>query len=252
MEIRLLRADEIECRVSTVKRTQYGVGCSLLLYKDARCDMNILDEVFGPMGWERSHQTINNHLFCTVTVYDEEHQRWISRQDVGTESYTEKEKGQASDSFKRACFNIGIGRELYTAPFVWVNLNDDEIKSLGNDKYTTYTHFNVTYIAYEGRFIDLTEQVALLEKEIAVALENGLSTEELVEKKIALQDQLAAGDFTLAHYIQSKTVESFAWAEYKDTLAITESGEIIDKNTGEVVTSDLLRAIEVPEEFLIK
>lgn len=153
MEIRLLRADEIECRVSTVKKTQYGVGCSLLLYKDARCDMNILDEVFGPMGWERSHQTINNHLFCTVTVYDEEHQRWISRQDVGTESYTEKEKGEASDSFKRACFNIGIGRELYTAPFIWVNLNDSETKALGNDKYTTYTHFNVTYIAYEGRKI---------------------------------------------------------------------------------------------------
>ena len=104
----------------------------------------------------------------------------------------------------------------------------------------------------QALYIDLTEQVELLEKEIAVALENGLSTEELVEKKIALQDQLEGGDFTLAHYIQSKTVESFAWSDYKDTLSITESGEIINNTTGEVVTSDLLRAVEVPEEFLIK
>ena len=150
MEIRLLRADEIECRVSTVKKN----GCSLLLYKDARCDMNILDEVFGPMGWQRSHQTINNNLFCTVSVYDEERQIWISKQDVGTESYAEKEKGQASDSFKRACFNIGIGRELYTAPFIWVNLGPSEVKEVSKDKYTTYTHFKVTYISYEGRKIN--------------------------------------------------------------------------------------------------
>lgn len=154
MNIRLLRADEIECRLATVKKTDYGVGCSVLLYKDARCDMNILDEVFGPLGWERSHQQINNSLFCTISVYDEEHQRWIHKQDVGTESYTEKEKGQASDSFKRACFNLGIGRELYTAPFIWINLNEKEVTSLGNDRYTSYTKFEVSEIGYEGRKIN--------------------------------------------------------------------------------------------------
>lgn len=153
MEIRLLRAEEIEARVAMVKKTQYGVGCSVLLYKDARCDMNILDEVFGPLGWERSHQLINGSLFCTVSVYDEEHGRWVSKQDVGTTSEYEKEKGQASDSFKRACFNLGIGRELYTAPFIWINLSENEVKHIGNEKYTTYTHFIVDSIEYEERKI---------------------------------------------------------------------------------------------------
>ena len=153
LNIRLLKSDEIECRVAMVKKTGYGVGCSLLLYKDARCDMNILDEIFGPLGWERSHQVVNNSLFCTVSVYDEVHDRWISKQDVGTESNTEKEKGQASDSFKRACFNLGIGRELYTAPFIWINLNDNEIRPLGNDKYSCYTRFVVKEVVYTDRKI---------------------------------------------------------------------------------------------------
>lgn len=153
LNIRLLRADEIECRVAMVKKTQYGYGCSLLLYKDARCDMNILDEIFGPLGWERSHQVVNNSLFCTVSVFDEVHNRWINKQDVGTESNTEKEKGQASDSFKRACFNLGIGRELYTAPFIWVNLSESEVRALGNDKYSCYAKFIVTEVMYSEKKI---------------------------------------------------------------------------------------------------
>ena len=145
MNIRTLRADEIECRVQTVKET----GCSLLLYKDARCDMKILDEVFGPLGWEREHVVINNSLFCTVKVWDTEKKMWISKQDVGTESYTEKEKGQASDSFKRACFNLGIGRELYTAPFIWIKLNSSDI-SKNNNKTNVKTKFHVREIEYNG------------------------------------------------------------------------------------------------------
>ncbi|MDF2805012.1 MAG: hypothetical protein K0S61_4917 [Anaerocolumna sp.] len=109
-----------------------AAGCILLLYKDARCDMKILDEVFGPLGWEREHQVINGNLFCTIRVYDVEKGMWVSKQDVGTESNTEKEKGQASDSFKRACFNLGIGRELYTAPFIWISLNQGEYSERNN------------------------------------------------------------------------------------------------------------------------
>lgn len=124
MEIRTLRADEIECRVQQVKAN----GCVLLLYKDARCDMRILDEVFGIDGWEREHQVVNGNLYCTVRVWSEKRNQWISKQDVGTESNTEKQKGEASDSFKRACFNIGIGRELYSAPFVWINLDKSEVQ----------------------------------------------------------------------------------------------------------------------------
>ena len=114
-KIRLLKADEIDARVSQV----FESGAVLLLYKDARVDQRILDETFGPMSWQRSHQIIDGNLYCTVSVWDEKTQQWVSKQDVGTESFTEAEKGQASDSFKRACFNWGIGRELYTAPFIW-------------------------------------------------------------------------------------------------------------------------------------
>lgn len=148
LKFRELRADEIECRVSTIN----SKGCSLLLYKDARCDMNILDETLGVTGWKRHHELINGNLFCTVEVYDDKKEEWIAKQDVGTESYTEKEKGQASDSFKRACFNLGIGRELYTAPFIWIPTGSVSIAKKG-DKYTTYDRFKVSEITIENKKI---------------------------------------------------------------------------------------------------
>lgn len=122
-KIRTLNADEIECRVQSVTEK----GCILLIYKDARVDMRILDEVFGIDGWQRTHEVINGNLFCTIEIWSASRNCWVKKQDVGTESNTEKEKGEASDSFKRAGFNIGIGRELYSAPFTWVNLEKDEV-----------------------------------------------------------------------------------------------------------------------------
>jgi hypothetical protein len=104
MRFRKLRANEIEARVATVNAS----GCSLLLYKDARVDQKLLDETVGVFGWKRSHELIGDRLYCTVSIKDPDTGEWVSKQDVGTESYTEKEKGQASDSFKRACFNWGM------------------------------------------------------------------------------------------------------------------------------------------------
>lgn len=147
-EFRLLRADEIDCRVATVKKN----GVSLLLYKDARCDMNILDETVGAERWQRKHELINGNLFCSVGIFCKDLNEWVWKQDVGTESYTEKEKGQASDAFKRACFNWGLGRELYTAPFIWVNADDANI-SESNGKYTTFDRFEVKEIGYTDRRI---------------------------------------------------------------------------------------------------
>ncbi len=141
--IRLLRADEIECRVSTINEK----GLSLFLFKDARVDQRILDETFTPFGWKRTHQCIDGNLYCTVEIWDEEKGQWIAKQDVGTTSYSEKEKGQASDSFKRACFNWGLGRELYTAPFIWVPATKVNIQRQG-DRYTTNNKFFVHSIGY--------------------------------------------------------------------------------------------------------
>lgn len=104
MQFRKLTKDEIDCRISTVS----AKGLSLLLYKDARVDMRILDETVGAECWQRSHELINGNLFCNVSIYFPERDEWVTKQDVGVESYTEKEKGQASDSFKRACFNWGM------------------------------------------------------------------------------------------------------------------------------------------------
>ena len=146
MEIRTLRADEIECRVQQIKTN----GCALLLYKDARCDMRILDEVFGIDGWEREHQVVYGNLYCTVRVWSEKRNQWISKQDVGTESNTEKQKGEASDSFKRACFNIGIGRELYSAPFIWISLGKGEISEKNGRCSLDYkVKFEVKEIEYD-------------------------------------------------------------------------------------------------------
>lgn len=140
MKFRNLRADEIDVRVAQVKTN----GCMLLLYKDARCDMRILDE--SGVQWQRKHYECKGNLFCSVGIkIDDE---WIWKDDCGAESYSDKEKGEASDSFKRACFNWGIGRELYTAPFIWVDAKNVNIS--GNK---TNDRFKVDFINIENGVI---------------------------------------------------------------------------------------------------
>lgn len=138
---RNLTADEIEVRIGQIK--QDNSGLSLLLYKNARCDMALLDETFGPFGWQRSHESIDGRLYCTLSVRDPDTGEWVSKTDVGTESRTEAEKGAASDCFKRAAVNWGIGRALYSAPFVWVTADKCRIN---NGK--CYDRFRVSEIGY--------------------------------------------------------------------------------------------------------
>ena len=145
MEFRTLRADEIDCRVNTINEK----GLTLLLYKDARVDMNILDETVGSENWQRDHKELKGNIYCGISIWDENKQQWVTKWDCGSESYTEKEKGEASDSFKRAGFNVGIGRELYTSPFIWVSKDNCTIQSK-NDKYTTYDTFRVKSITYNS------------------------------------------------------------------------------------------------------
>ena len=121
LKFRDLKSDEIDVRVAMVKKN----GVSLLLYKDARVDQDILDETVGALNWQRKHSRDNAN--CEVGIWDNVKQQWVWKEDTGTESNTEKEKGLASDSFKRACFNWGIGRELYTSPFIWVSSDKCEI-----------------------------------------------------------------------------------------------------------------------------
>lgn len=142
-KIRLLKAEEVECRVQQVTAKN---GAILLLYKDARVDMRILDETFGPMNWQRHHDRDNAN--CIISVWDGDKKQWIEKEDTGTESQTEAAKGLASDSFKRAGFNWGIGRELYDAPFIFVPLAENEITKNSKGKNTTYTKFSVAEMEY--------------------------------------------------------------------------------------------------------
>lgn len=141
---RQLKADEIECRVSQIS----DKGLFLLLYKDARCDMNILDETVGELNWKREHTRDNKN--CIVSIWDEDKAQWISKEDTGTESNTEAEKGLASDSFKRACVNWGIGRELYSAPKIWIPAEKCNIKLGKNGKPTCYDKFSVAKLTYKA------------------------------------------------------------------------------------------------------
>jgi hypothetical protein len=116
-----LEIHQIDFRVQSVNK---GGFATILAYKDARVDMQRLDEVVGPLNWKREH-TRDNHN-CIVSIWCDDKKQWISKEDTGTESNTEAQKGLASDSFKRACFNWGIGRELYDFPVISVQLLQDE------------------------------------------------------------------------------------------------------------------------------
>lgn len=141
MEFRSLKPDEISIRIAHLG----DKGAQLLLYKDARCDMDILDETVGVEKWQRRHYECKGNLYCSVGI--ECGTQWIWKDDAGAESRAEKEKGEASDSFKRACVNWGIGRELYTAPFIWVARDHITIeKNPKTGKETVKSRFVVTMI----------------------------------------------------------------------------------------------------------
>ena len=145
-EIPLLQANDIDVRIQSFKNN----AVILLLYKDARVDMRILDDVFGPLGWQRTHEVIAGNLFCNIDIWDDINKCWVRKQDVGKESNQDAEKGQASDSFKRASTNVGIGRELYTSPFIYVKLNTDEI-DIQKNKPKASVKFTVKDIGYNER-----------------------------------------------------------------------------------------------------
>lgn len=155
-EIRLLSKEDIEVRVAQTFAGNNKVRVNLLLYKNARVDMKIMDELFTPMGWKRTHKLIGDRLYCCVEVYNPETKEWICKEDVGVESNTEAEKGQASDSFKRACVNWGIGRELYTAPKITIELNENEYTKDQNSRIKVWAYFSVKSIGYDSKTRTIT------------------------------------------------------------------------------------------------
>jgi len=151
LEFRALRAEEVECRVAQCSEK----GLSLLLYKTARVDMDLLDEVVGAENWQKDYKTVDGKLFCGIAVKCDG--EWIWKWDVGTPSNMEAEKGQVSDAMKRAGFCWNIGRELYTAPFIWVPADKCNIRKGRNGKDQCYDRFDVTEMEVsDGAIVKLT------------------------------------------------------------------------------------------------
>ena len=147
LNFRDLRADETDVRVAKI--TDKGV--QLLIYKDARVDMNILDETVGQANWQRDHFECKGNLYCKVGINCGS--EWVWKADAGAESFSDAEKGEASDSFKRACVNWGIGRELYTAPFIWVNAVYTNIEKNNQGKWVCKDSFAVEDLVIKDKKI---------------------------------------------------------------------------------------------------
>lgn len=128
-----LSIEDVDFRIQSINKWGYA---TILAYKDARVDMNRLDEVVGAWYWKR--ELFDNNTRCRVSIYNTELKEWVGKEDVGTPSNTEWEKGLASDSFKRACFNWGIGRELYDFPVIKIKLNTDEFELKWEKAYPTF------------------------------------------------------------------------------------------------------------------
>lgn len=222
-EIRTLRADEIECRVQQVKKN----GCVLLIYKDARVDMRILDEVYGSENWQRTHEVINGNLFCNVEIWCDEKKQWIKKQDVGTESNTEKQKGEASDSFKRACFNVGIGRELYTAPFTWINLAENEVTE-SNGKFSL--KFGISFSVKEIEYNENKEitKLVIIDNKKTVRFSYNINALKKVEEPADTKQQAKEYNEMLAKAIEEmkacKTNEEIyaVWKKYPTFTKVDE------------------------------
>lgn len=142
-----LRPEEIEVKVKQISEK----GAVLLLYKNARVDMNLLDKVAGPFNWSCSYRDIKGVLYCEISIFDEERNIWVSKEDCGIESRPDEEgnekKGEASDSFKRAGFRWNIGRELYTSPFIFAKVETTQRN--GKWALAKFMTFSVSSIDYD-------------------------------------------------------------------------------------------------------
>lgn len=229
VEFRTLRPDEIECRVQSVFRGDKGF--KLLLYKDARCDMNILDETVGTLNWQREHSDGNHN--CTVKVWNEDRAEWICKEDTGTESNTEAAKGLASDSFKRACVNLGIGRELYSSPDISIFETKYISKGTGGKAGKVWEKFKVTHIAYdEGRKIT----------ELVISDEAGNKVFEF-PKGAAKSQQSEAENKVRKH--RGKVLEALDKYELDDVLQAAENvGEEVQSNDTLVALLNRIPTVE--------
>lgn len=231
-KFRTLKAEEIDVRVASIS----AKGFSLLLYKDARCDMNILDETVGSYNWQRTHSRDNAN--CTVSLWDKEKQQWISKEDTGVESNTEKEKGLASDSFKRACFNWGIGRELYTAPFIWVSDTSYISTNQKTQKPQVLERFTVSKIEYTNE--KTISQIEIIDRKGKVVFSTIEKHQQPPEKKIkpATIPSATPAQIAVLKGLKVKLEKPYEKLTFAEAKAIIEKAEKF-KATKKVVAQEI-------------
>lgn len=253
-KIRSLKPEEIEIRVQQVT----SKGVQLLLYKDSRCDKRILDETFGITGWKDDYKEIHGNLFCTISIWDNENKQWIEKTDCGVESNSEKEKGEASDAFKRAGFNVGIGRELYTRILYFANVPTVVVKDKnGKEKYemqNKYEKFSVVEISTNEN-TEKIEKIKIADSKGNIvfsygykknAKETTLIVGDVNSNKPIGEEQITAGQVQLLHIMLDKvektkeqlfkTVSNDKVKEtYYKKYGVTTSKELTKKQATEMI-----------------
>ncbi len=221
MENILLQANEISCRVNQISEK----GLTLLLYVTSRDGQKRLDEKYGPLGWQDKYEVIGEDLYCIISVWDKDKKMWISKEDVGTASYTAKEKGRASDAFKRACVKHGIGRELYTAPFIWIPASSCKIKVGENGKASTKDKFFVNCITYTSD--QRIDELEIIDQDMRIVFKQYASKKideiktEVLEKKLKEADVLLNDVLELFHLNTLKEMDVNQWHKCMRKLEVT-------------------------------
>ena len=152
IEFKPLKPQQIEVRPTNTKNKGRA---SLLLYIDSRAATEILDETFGTFNWQIEYKPINDKIYGRLSVYDTIKNQWVAKEDTGSESNIEADKGQASDILKRCLSRWGCNF-LYSAPEITINCPD---KYYYNDKLSM--SFKVSEIEYIDKKIS---QLTIVDK----------------------------------------------------------------------------------------
>lgn len=261
-----LPIEDIEFRVQSINNGGYA---TILAYKSARVDMARLDAAAGPLEWQRKHEIINGNLYCHVGIFNVSIGEWVWKCDVGTESMTEATKGQSSDSFKRACFNWGIGRELYDYPIISVKLNDNEwSKDGGRPKqtynlkirewvwYSEFTDDRLSFLAAKDengkvRFKWGTMKPKQTEPEYKPASGSPEVATEVTPEPVVVKDE----DANVAGMLKKKNEEldeerELLIAEYTRVIGKKPDGRMKNENMKKAIDDAVAQALELPEELL--
>lgn len=236
-KIRCLKPEEIEIRVQQVTEK----GAQLLLYKDSRCDKRILDETFGIFGWKDRYEEIKGNLFCTISIYDDDKQQWIDKCDCGTESFSEKEKGEASDAFKRAGFNVGIGRELYTRIFYFASVPTKKNDKGKYDLVNKYEKFTVAEISTNEE-TEKIEKIKIADSKGNIVFSYGYpktSTKTETKKVDKPVEMITDEQIKLLHTLLTKLNNEEAKQKLYEKFKIKSSKELSKKNA--IIMIDFLK-----------